>query len=60
VVALKSIRKETYAFIDIIKFLFAILIVTLHIDFGESSIFTFVRQYIARLGVLFFVALSFF
>lgn len=53
--------KKNYESIDLCKFIFSILIVLLHINFGNNLIIDIIKEYISRLGVpYFFTASGFF
>lgn len=47
-----------YKLIDMFKFGFACLIPLLHIPFSENMLVVFMRQYVSRMGVPFFFAVS--
>lgn len=50
--------KRLYAGIDIVRLFFACMIPLLHIPFGDLVVITFLRQYVSRLGVPYFFAVS--
>lgn len=55
--SVESVQK-TYVGIDLMRYIFAILIPLLHIPFGDVTAIHILQQYIARLGVPFFFAVS--
>lgn len=52
------IKTDEYRTIDILKFIFSMLIPLLHISFNNSKIIYVISQYISRIGVPFFFATS--
>lgn len=50
--------QKNYYILDIFKFLFACLIVLMHINFNNSRVVFFITQYISRIGVPFFMVCS--
>lgn len=56
----KDIKKKYagYPLLDLGKFIFACLIPLLHIPFGDSRVLFLLQQYVSRLGVPFFFAVS--
>lgn len=52
------ITNKNYKSIDLFKFIFAILIVLLHINFNNNLMINVIKQYVSRLGVPFFFTTS--
>lgn len=50
--------REEYKGIDFMRYLFAVLIPLLHVPFQSGTVIHFLQQYVSRLGVPFFFAVS--
>ena len=48
------ITNKNYKSIDLFKFIFAILIVLMHINFNNNLMINVIKQYVSRLGVPFY------